>query len=483
MMNFLRKQRPVSLLGLSLDGNRLEGLVLRRANGALTIRKTFYASLSLDPLTNDAELVGREIRNHLQQAGIRERRCAVSVPLNWALTLQTKVPDLPEADIRSFLQLEAERGFPYAPDALLIARSCYRSPAGEQHATQVAIPKDHLVRLEKALNAARLKPVTFGLGIAELQAPDQESSAGVLALVIGESSVALEVCCGGGVAALRTLEGALETQGGPKRPYADVVARECRITLGQLPADLRQAIQRLRVFGRGDLARQLVEEIRPRVESMGLKVELVTGYPAGEFGVQLPADATVSPALSAAARHLVGRRSGFEFLPPKITRWQQLNTRYASRKVIWAGAAAASLALLVAGAFLVQQWRLWRLESQWGKVQATVRELEDLQGKIRQFRPWDDHSLRGLTILRRLTEAFPEDGTVTARLLEIRDLSSVTCSGIARDNQALLKTLERLRSVPGIPDVNLGATRGQSPAIQFTFTFNFQRNEGANSAN
>ena len=77
MIDFLKKPRASSLLGLSFDGNRLEGVVLRRTNGALAIQKTFSASLSLDTLTNDPELVGQEIRNKLEEAGIRERRCAM----------------------------------------------------------------------------------------------------------------------------------------------------------------------------------------------------------------------------------------------------------------------------------------------------------------------------------------------------------------------------------------------------------------------
>ena len=47
----------------------------------------FSVSLSLDPLTADPELVGREIRNHLDAAGVRERHCIVAVPLKWALIL------------------------------------------------------------------------------------------------------------------------------------------------------------------------------------------------------------------------------------------------------------------------------------------------------------------------------------------------------------------------------------------------------------
>src|SRR5437667_4009511 len=134
MMPGLKKQHPSSLLGLSLDGSRLEGAVVRRTNGSVVVQKTFFASLSLDPLTNDAELVGQEIRNHLDKAGIRERRCAVCVPLNWALILQTKVPEMPEADVASFLQIEAERGFPSGPDALVISSWQFGSPGGVQYA-------------------------------------------------------------------------------------------------------------------------------------------------------------------------------------------------------------------------------------------------------------------------------------------------------------------------------------------------------------
>jgi hypothetical protein len=470
MIDFLKKQRAASLLGLSFDGNRLEGVVLRRTNGALAIQKTFEASLSLDPLTNDPELVGQEIRNKLEESGIRERRCAVSIPLNWALTLETKVPDMPEADVNSFLQIEAERGFPYGPDALLISSSRYRSSAGEQYATQVAVPKDHLARLGKALKAARLKPVTFSLGIAALQSPQKDSSDGVLALAVGENSVSLQITCGSGVAALRTLEGVLETESGQKRFNADVIAREIRITLGQLPAELRDTVRHLRVFGQGEPAQQLAEELPLRVDSMGMNVKRVTSYSADEFSAQLPPAARVSAALSLAARHLVGDR-GFEFLPPKSHPWQQFGARYSSKKLVWAGAAAGSLALIIGAAFLIQQWQLSRLRSRWAAIAPNVTELENLQQQIRKFRPWFDDSLSCLNILRRLTESFPEDGVVSAKTVEIRELTAVTCSGTARDSNALSKMEDKLSATKGVTEVHI-ERRGLSP-LQFTCNFHW----------
>ena len=135
---------------------------------------------------------------------------------------------------------------------------------------------------------------------------------------------------------------------------------------------------------------------------------------------------------------------------------------------------------LIGGAFLVQQWHLTHLRSQWATLEPKVRELEDMQQQIKRFRPWFDNSLRNLTILRKVTEAFPEDGVVSAKTLEIRDVSSVTCSGVARDNQALLKVLDHLRAGRDVRDLKVDNIRGKTP---LQFTFNFHWGEGGTDAN
>ena len=473
-MTFLpRTQSASSVLGLSLDGSRLEGVWVRRTNGSVVIQQSFSILLSLDPLTNDAELVGQEIRNQLAKAGIRERRCAVCVPLNWALTLQTKLPPLPEADVESFLQIEAERGFPYGPDSLLISTSRLQFTGGDQYATQVGVPKDHILRLEKALRAARLKPVTFSLGINASQRPGEKGTPGVLALTVGEQGVGLEVCGGGGVAALRLLEGSIEAEGGPKRLCAEVVAREIRITLGQLPGELRDGFRHVRVFGDGDLAEELVDELRVRVESMGMKVESVAKYEPEEFGVNVPPGASIAPALSLALRYLAGRGGGLEFMPPKVSAWQQFAGRYSSKRLVWAGATAGAAVLLIGGAFFTQEWQLSKLDSKWKVMSPTVTELDDIQQQIRRFRPWFDESFRTLTILRKLTEAFPEEGVVSAKTFEVREMNSVTCSGVARDNVAFLKMLEQLRATKEVADLKVDQVKGKAP-LQFTFNFRWE---------
>lgn len=476
MIDLLKKQRLSSVLGLAFDGNRLEMVVLRRTNGHFQTQQSLSVTLALSPLTGDPELVGREIKNHLEQAGIRERRCAVCLPLSWVMTLQTPLPDLPEADLASFLEIEAERGFPMGSESLMITHS--RCDSGkEQHATFLGIPRSNVATLEQALKSAKLQPVSFSIGILALQSPDKEDS---LTLSLGANSVELMVSCGHGIAALRCLDGMTEAEGAQQKLDIDVVAREIRITLGQLPNAFQSAIRTLKIFGRGDAARRFVTELTPRAEAMGLRVEAVERCSSSYFGNVMPTESPLTPALALAALHLGGTPQPFEFLPPKVHPWQQLiSTRLSSKKLGYIGAGAGSLVLCVLIAFGVQQWKLSSLQTQWKKMEPSVKQDESNRQQIRKFRPWFDESFRTLAILKTLTEAFPQDGYVSAKTFEIRDSSTVSVSGVARDNQAFLKLQDNLRASKGIKGVTFEQLRGQSP-IQFTINFQW---EGAANAN
>ena len=459
------KRKPASVvLALALDGNRLEGAVVRRSNGSLQIQQSFSAPLALPPLSSDPELVGREIRNHLDQAGIRERRCTVCLPLSSALMLLVEIPDLPEEDVASFLQMEAERGFPYGQESLFTSTFRFRLESGKQFATIVAVSRNDVVRLEQALKAAQLKPLNFSLGISALQNPQNDKS-DCASLAIGQNTVDLQVSASGGIVSLRALNEAFEAEGVQKELSAEFLARELKITIGQLSADFRDRIKTVRILGRGDTVRRCSESLESKVRSMGLASEWMQYYPPEAFPKRMPAQTEVSPALSLAATYLSSLRPCFEFLPPKVKPWQSLTAKVSSKKLLYAGAAAAAILLLTGGAFGVQQWQLSRLQSQWAGMEPQVKDLDNLQQQIKRFRGWFDGSFQTLRILRKVTEAFP-------------DLSSVTCSGVARDNQAFLSMLDKLRAAKEVSNLKVDQVRGKAP---LQFTFNFQWVEGGGS--
>ena len=475
--NFRKSKKLTTLLGLALDGSKLDGLVLKRTKGSLAVLQKFSAKLALDPLTAAPELVGREIRNQLDAAGVRERDCVIGVPVKWILTAQTELPPLPEADAKSLLQMEAERGFHSDVATLQISDS--RSPLadGKQNVLLAGIPNTHLAALENILAAAKLKPVSFASPISALQFPGDEKTTGVLALAIGERNVSLQISAGGGVVALRSLEGAVEDEAGRRVLHANVVARETRITLGQLPSALRDAVKSIRIFGLRELAQPLADELELRFEPVGIKVELVSAYAPDEFGLTLPVENSLSAAFSLAARFLVEQKPAFEFLPPKPNIIEQFVSKYSSGRLRTTGAVAAGIAAIIIGIFLFQQIQLWRLRSQWSHIAVKVGQLQAIQDNIRQYRSWYDGTFPNLAVLRQLSVSFPEDGSVTAKNIEVRDGGTVTCSGTARDYASLLAMQSRLRAADGVTDVQLQQIRGKAP-MQFVFAFKFN-NGGA----
>lgn len=103
-------------------------------------------------------------------------------------------------------------------------------------------------------------------------------------------------------------------------------------------------------------------------------------------------------------------------------------------------------------------------------METSVRAVDDTQAKIRKYRPWFDESMPSLSILKRVTEAFPQEGTVWTKTVEIRNQSTVICTGTARNNDALMKTLDQLRASSDVSNVSVDSVRGTAP-LQFTFNF------------
>src|SRR5690606_32645519 len=110
-----------------------------------------------------------------------------------------------------------------------------------------------------------------------------------LLLVPGRQDVHLRVSGGGGLAAIRTIEAAYEVGGGRPQLQRDALLRELRITLGQLPADLRGSLKRMLICGKGESARELFEELRAVSESWGMTAEWMREFPATGVGARLPA--------------------------------------------------------------------------------------------------------------------------------------------------------------------------------------------------
>ena len=455
------KKRAHSVLGLTLADGQLRAFHVTRVKGGLEVVKAASAALTLDLLHRETELIGREIKNHLDEAGIRERHCMVGIPARWVMSQHTKVPELSPEDAASFLQIEAEKGFPVDPAQLQIARSFQHSTAGE-FVTQLAVRKEQIDQLGAVLKAAGLKPVSFSLGLAMLpQAIPPAGGGGRITVAVDPVSVTFLISAGGGIAAFRTSEASIDSEAGEKIVNGASVARELRITLEQVPAELRSEVRELFLTGESTMVRQLAESLGDWARTAGLKItrgDLPEKNLAAETAERL------------AANWLEGGAPELEFLPPRLSRWAMLMARYNSKRLATAGFAVAGAAVLALLAFGWHEFRRWSLRSEWTGMQARVAQLDAVKARTNEFRPWYDTTFRALTILKRVTECFPDNGSVTAKSFEVHGNTIVTISGTTRDNASLLRVQEQLRKAKEVHGLNIEQIRGKTP-MQFTLTF------------
>jgi len=462
-MKWIPKKRITSFLGLTLDGQRFRAAHVRRNKNEVEVVKSLTTLLTLDAAQNEVDLLGREIRNALDAAGIHERVCVVGLPSHWVMSQTTKLPELSREDAQSFLEMEAERGFPCSPEQLQIVRSSCRSPEGSVYVTQLAVRKEQLDRLFAIMKAAGLRPAHFTLGLAALPEVIAPAGRGQITAALDAGEATLLVSSDGGIAAFRTSDSSIESEAGEQVLNAAAVARELRLTLEQVPSELRRGLNRLRLVGHPTLVAALEESVAERARLTGLTLETAASS-EDDFGT------AVAEAL--ARRALDSETALLEFLPPRPGRWAGLVARYHSKRIATISAAVGAVAAVLIAAFSWQGYRAWSLRQEWDSMKTQVGAYEATQSRIREYRSWYDTSYPNLNILKRVTEAFPETGSVTAKSFEIHTLSTVSVTGISRENTALLRTLDQLRKMPEVQAVKVEQISGKSPS-PFNFTFHW----------
>ena len=106
-------------------------------------------------------------------------------------------------------------------------------------------------------------------------------------------------------------------------------------------------------------------------------------------------------------------------------------------------------------------------------MRGDVEELESLQQRIRQFRPWFEPTPQALQCMEGLAACFPESGEVWAKSAQLTEAGKVTCTGFAKSQPGIVALLDRLRQRSGVSGLQLQQVRGQSP-VQFTIIYQWE---------
>ncbi len=466
--------RPRAVLAITLGSRATAVSVVRREESGNRVGKSFAVPIGAEAIIEDAEKAGAELAAQIESAGARERQCVVCIPPGWALSNSSEVPELAGEDLRGFLELRAERGrrggdrqraereFPVAASELRLAHCAFVLPDGKRRVTLAAVPAKRIAAVERMLAAAGCKAVSISLGLDRCLTTGPTASA--VHFLANGTHVDVVITAGGGIAALRSLA----TAAPPREAAFDAAGfcRDVRITLGRLPDALRQQVRAAHFGGTPESAETLCLKTRPHLERMGLD--------AGDCTLALPeAGAEPDAALMAAEYFLRDEPVTFEFIEAEVKPWQVWLQKFDSRSRRWMVGAALGLVVLPVLAFFVRSQIESSLAAEWDGMRGNVAELDVLQGKIRQFRPWFEPAPQTLAVFEALAGAFPDSGEVWAKGIQITDGAKVTCAGFTRNQPALLAVLDRLRARPEVSGLQVQQVRGENP-IQFSVTYKWE---------
>jgi hypothetical protein len=461
-----------AVLAITVESGRLGVDHVRRENGGSRILQSLSLPRGAQRLLEDPEETGRELGALLVSRHVRERRCVVGVPPGWAMTASTDLPAVTGEDLRGFLELRAEREFPVPVSDLALAHSAYSLGDGKPKATLAGLPLKRLEAVKRMLDAAGCRAVSISLAVDPGLAEGRASGGGSVNVLVNGNHVDFVVAAGGGVVALRSLAGGTGDGAGQPGDMAGGVGRELRITVGRLPEEVRRQLQKARFVGRRASAEALLEATQDQLRRLGLQgiVPVPTG---GSMGMTPDPEGGPGVAAVMAERHLQGRSLPFEFVARDTGPWQVWLRRFNTRRHRWVLAMAAVCVVFPALVLGVRSHQEKRLQAEWSGMRSAVTELETLQGRIRQFRPWFERTPVALTILGGLVAAFPETGEVWAKSVEIKENSSVVCSGFARTQGAWMDFLDRLRGQAGVVELQVQSVRGESP-VQFALSYRWE---------
>ncbi len=462
----LKKRFQVrAALAVTIESGRVIVDFMRLEEKAGRILKSIELPVGAEAVLADPDRVGKQLAAELASAGIRERRCVVCIPAGWALTTSTEVPGVSADDMRSYLELRAEREFPIPVMDLRLAHCAYALPDGKECATLAAVPAKRIDAIERMLVAMECRAVSISLGLDRCL-PHGEMPAALHFLANG-NHVDVVIAAGGGIAAVRTLPGPASAD--PTTFDAIGFSREVRITLGRLPDALRQEVREARFSGPSVSAENLCSELRQHLYRMGISSRLER--PQGD-----DAEAHPAAARETAEHHLRQRPVAFEFLTAQVNRWQTMARQFDDRRRRWlVGAAVAALVLPIL-IYIVRSHMESSLATEWNGMRIKVANVEKVQQRIRLFRPWFEPTPQNLQVLEVLDSAFPEIGDVWAKSVTIADGAKITCIGYARNQGTLLSFLDRLRARPEVASVQIQQERGENP-IQFSMTFKWAPND------
>lgn len=458
----MKRLRSNKILGIAMQAQSLSIAELAVNGGDR--RKLLHVSEFRFPdglgLGKPVEL-GRALAQHLRRHNISAKDVTIGLPAKWLVTRRKDLPpSSPEAAAASLrLQAEAE----IASDSLAMDYAGASNPSRACSVLLVATSSDHLEPCQAMIKAAGLRlhsATATGVALAETAASDTGRSIFVNLAGPGAELIAK----GGGNPIL--LSHVTLTEGEDREA---ALASEIRRAIAGLPG--QENTELLLCAADDAAAPALADRLQARL-SMPARVATIKHLLHAED----VATGAFMPAIALALSSLDSSRPHIDFLHSRLI---VPRTRMSRRPYVWAAGIAATLFLagVIASVDLKSRQNALAMKQQ--KVSSTADGVAAAQAAAERLafaRNWSKAEPRFLTCLAELTRLFPDEGTIWATNMSLRENMAGQISGKATGSQEILSLLDRMKddrrfASPKLLDLRESAAAGREVAFIIAFQF------------
>ncbi len=447
-------------VGLALGERHIAAARVVASGRRVAVEHAAELSLPEDVTWGDPAAVGRVLGEFLRRSGMGGS-LVVGLPSRWLGTASIAVPPATRQQLAAILRLDAEKAFSPSPGA---AACDYSSapPAGQSgRALLVGVTKERLSAVLAAVRAARVKARAV-------------TSTGCALGLAGSGDGAAVVAAGtpDGFEVVRLRDGQVDA---------------LRHVPGGSGGALRLALNAVRTGGAGDASVKLWgcgESVRAACEE-----DTGPGGPGAAQELELPveglAEASLAagvmvermgPAVALAMAGQDARLLAVDFLHSRLAARRRLRW---SRPAAWGAALGATAVIAVVVTLTGRSARredLAMMRERLAQMEPSIAAAQELVDRVTLARGWYDRRPANLDCLLALTLSFPEEGSVWATSLAIREDMQGLLSGKARDERSVLQVLDAMKGSQGFADTKLvfiresrGAAGDTAFAIEFTY--------------
>jgi hypothetical protein len=450
------------VVGIALGDAHFSFVQVARVPSGIEIFKAGTVPFKVNPATDPPEITGKEIHRILSESGVRARHCLVCIPTAWLLTMPVELPAaLSGDDLQDYLKIQAEQEFCFSAGESALALS--RTP-GTERGTLAATSLARVRRVQEICQFARLKIVGLAPSIALVK------GAASAAILMSDLGTDLGVGTDSTMEAMRVLVPGNPLSGMDESGLGAMV-RELKIALGgktstDPPLDLA-------LYGYGSTLDELRETLEEELPGLACNCPpipsgLVVGTEAAVL--QLPAYNAAKLFLEKAPlpfafENALKSKNGFAF-----------NGAAGLKRYRNVAVAAVAAVLLIVGTYFGQWANLLRLRGACGELQPGAVKVETMRREAKELGAWYETQATSLDLLRIITEAFPETGTVWLNNMSVDSEMNLRLNGKATSRQAWLTMHDKLLKTPGVRELRIQQTRADAKngeALSFSLNFTY----------